>query len=327
VPGLPPPGRRRRRGGVAAALACIVVAAVVPVWFLGFDHAPPGLRAVPRDSLGEIDAGSGAIIGSVRIGPVPGAVSARAGMIWAGDDGDRTLLEVDPRALHVVARFRLPTDPYGVQATADAAWVANSFDGTITRVDRVTGAISRPQRPESSSEGHLALGYGAGSLWSASQDGLVVRLDPSSGRLQARLGRAFGPQAIAVGFGSVWVAQSGQAKLVRVAESGAATRPIPIGGRAYSIATGAGAVWALTPENGELWRIDPSNDAVTAEIDVCPTPVAVVVADDSVWVACATDNTIARVNPHRNIIVQRIRAAGPIGGLAATGNRVLVSVG
>ena len=233
---------------------------------------------------------------------------------------------VDPRTARISRTFGLGKVPYRVQAASDIAWVANSFDGTLTRVDATSGTVSPSGRPEPSSTGRLALAYGSRSLWVASQDGVLARLDPNSGRLLDRIGGIPDPEALAVGFGSTWVAQASRADVVRVNARTHRIRPIPLGGKASSLATGAGAVWAATPEEGTLWRIDPTTNSVTAAIDVGTDPAAVVVADHYVWVASATGGTIVRVDPRQNKVIQTIHLDGPLGGLAAAGDDVWVSV-
>jgi DNA-binding SARP family transcriptional activator len=326
IPARPPPHRDKRRVWALLGI-CALVGAAVAISLLTLGGATRSVpKVVPHNSLGEIDAASGVIMGSVHVGNFSGPVSASSSRVWVGNNANRTLLEIDSRTRRILGTFGLGIVPYGLQETPTAVWVANSFDGTISRVDGVTGLVSRPQQPEPASAGRIALAYGAGSLWSVSQDGLLVRLNPSSGHLLARIGHAFGPQALTVGFGSIWIAQAARPAVVRATESGRTARSIPIGGKAFSIATGAGAVWALSPDPAKLWRINPRTDSVTSAIDVGADPAAVVVAGGSVWVASATSGTLLRIDPRQNKVIQRIRLAGPLGGLAAAGTTVWISV-
>jgi DNA-binding SARP family transcriptional activator len=320
-----PVAERRRSRAIwlapAALVAIVGIAAIVVP--SGGRHRVPN-PSVPRHSLGEIDAASGKLVGSVRLGPEPGPVSASGGKVWVGDVPEKTLVGVDEPTLRVGTTVGIGHVPYAMQAAGKAIWIANSFDGTVTRVDTVTNLVSSPRRPEPSSTGRLALAYGAGSLWVASQDMRLVRLDPGTGRLLARLGHPFGPQSLAVGYGSLWIGLAARAGVMRASESTPSARIVPIGGRAISIATGAGSVWALTPDTGELWRINPRNDSVTGKLHL-PTPEAVVIAGDSVWVT-STNGSLLRIDPHRLTVDRRIPLAGPPGGLAASHDRVWVTV-
>jgi DNA-binding SARP family transcriptional activator len=320
-----PVTERRRSKFIWLAPAVVVVIAGITAMLVpaaGRHHVPK--PTVPRHSLGEIDAASGKLVGSVRVGPDPGPVSAAGGKIWVGDLADKTLSGVDAPTLRVGTTVGIARVPNAMQAAGRAVWIGNSFDGTVTRVDTVTNLVSSPRRPEPSSTGRLVLAYGAGSLWVASQDRRLVRLDPGTGRLLARLSRPFGPQSLALGYGSLWIGLAARVGVMRASESTPAARIVPIGGRAFSVAAGAGSVWALTPENGELWRIDPRDDAVTGKIHL-PAPQDVVTAGDSVWVT-STNGTLLRIDPRRLTVDRRIPLAGPPGGLTAGNGRVWVTV-
>jgi DNA-binding SARP family transcriptional activator len=316
--------RRRSRAIWLAPAAVVAVAGIAAMLVPSGGRHHVSKTIVPRHSLGEIDAASGKLVGSVRLGPEPGPVSAAAGKVWVGDVADKTLMGVDAPTLRVGTTVGIGHVPYAMQAAGKAIWIANSFDGTVTRVDTVTNLVSSPRRPEPSSTGRLALAYGAGSLWVASQDMRLVRLDPGTGRLLARLSHPFGPQSLAVGYGSLWIGLAAEAGVMRASESRPTARIVPIGGRAFSIAIGAGSVWALTPDTGELWRIDPRDDAVTGKLHL-PTPQAVVTAGNSVWVT-SMNGSLLRIDPHRLTVDRRISLAGPPGGLTASNGRVWVTV-
>jgi DNA-binding SARP family transcriptional activator len=325
APSAAPVAERRRSRAIWLAPVAVVVLAGIAAMLVqseGKHHVPNSI--VPRHSLGEIDAASGKVVGTVRLGPGPGPVSAAGGKVWVGDVVDKTLVGVDAPTLRVGTTVGIGHVPYAMQAAGKAIWIANGFDGTVTRVDTVTNLVSSPRRPEPSATGRLALGYGAGALWVASQDMRLVRLDPGTGRLLARLGRPFGPQSLAVGYGSLWIGLASRAGVMRASESEPAARIVPVGGRAMSVAAGAGSVWALTPDTAELWRIDPRDDAVTGKLRL-PTPQAVVTAGDSVWVT-STNGSLLRIDPRRLTIDRRIPLAGPPGGLAASHDRVWVTV-
>ena len=49
------------------------------------------------------------------------------------------------------------------------------------------------------------MAVGAGSVWVASGDGTVSRIDPNSGRVVATITVGGTPEDVAVGAGAVWV--------------------------------------------------------------------------------------------------------------------------
>jgi streptogramin lyase len=72
----------------------------------------------------------------------------------------------------------------------------------VAQIDPVTNGIVRTA-PVGADPADVA--YGAGSVWVASQDGTVTRVDPRGGRVQAIIHVGGTPESIAVGLGRVWV--------------------------------------------------------------------------------------------------------------------------
>lgn len=123
--------------------------------------------------------------------------------------------------------------------------------------------------------------------------------------------------APAVDFGSLWVADCRNGALVRVdLRSHRVRAAIPTGVAdpkgELSIATGAGAVWLLTDAAGELTRVDPATDEVTARIRVQAHSYCAAFGFGSVWTASSADGTpegegsVQRIDPRTNAVVATI---------------------
>jgi streptogramin lyase len=260
----------------------------------------------------------------VRLGGAPGPIAADGRHVWAGDGTSRSLRELEAHPLRLVRTVSLPEFPYRLAAAAGRPFVANGFRGTIVRLGGRDGL--RVFRPEPHAMGRVQLASAAGSLWAASQDGVLVRLDPVSLRRTATIAGVGTPEALAAGDGALWVAEATRDALLRVdPRQGKVARSVPIGGVAEEVAVGGGSVWALTPLENRLWRIDARTSGVTASIDVGPHGTALAAADGAVWVGSA-DASLSRVDPRRNAVVETVAVGGPVAGLAAAGDRVWVAI-
>ena len=316
-------GRQHRRlaAGLSAAAAVAAAAVVVALVVQG----TPSTVAIGRDSISAVDTQTGAVVKSLHLGGLPGPVAVDSARVWLGDGRLRRLQELDARRLRTLRTIGLPDFPEAIVTGFGAAWVANGYNGTIVRIDAEHGD-SRVFRPEPNAHGRVALATGYGGLWAASQDGVLVRLDPRSLAATTRIGGLASPSAIATGLGGVWVADATRDELVRVDPlKNRIAHTIPIGGTAADVAVGNGSVWAVTPLEGRLWRIDPRTNAVVASIAAGPKPLTVAATPGSVWVGSA-DGTLSEVDPNRNRVVRTIRTGGPVAGLAALRNRVWVTV-
>jgi streptogramin lyase len=105
----------------------------------------------------------------------------------------------------------------------------------------------------------------AGSIWTTDLAlGRVVRVDPATNAVVARIPFATRPFGLAFGAGSVWVADRSQNVLGRVdPRTNRVVKRIRIGFSPYGVAFGAGSVWASADGaawvsnsgDGELWRL------------------------------------------------------------------------
>src|SRR4029450_3280165 len=98
------------------------------------------------------------------------------------------------------------------------------------------------------------------------------------------------PYNVAGGFGSVWITVSNG--LVRLdPATGSVVARIDLGGRPWGVATGGGAVWIANQTHGTASRIDPNTNAIVWRVrldqDPLPTtnPVGVAFGGGSVWAA------------------------------------------
>ncbi|MGZ4302911.1 MAG: Vgb family protein [Gaiellaceae bacterium] len=184
---------------------------------------------------------------------------------------------------------------------------------------------------------------GFGSVWVAVYGtGRLVRIDPRSNRVVARIGVARGICPIVVAAGSVWVAsdmtifggnpsglaEAGGALWIAFGRNGSSLgrldpktgtltkSPIGHNGPGFLSAI-AGSLWTTTAD-GFAVRFDPSAKQVVGAYAVPGTPAEAAAGPDGmVWVAEKQHNTLTRIDPDRNRIVD-VTGAGP-GALAITG--------
>lgn len=311
---------RRKAGLVIAVIAVAVI--TVAALLVNEQVTPPRLST---NSVGAIDARTSKPIIDVHLGGLPGPLASTPSAIWVGDGEQASVHELNTRDLRPIHVLKLPGAPYRLATGFGAIWVANAFDGRLVKVDTASGK-ARVFRPEPQSMGRTQITTGYGAVWTASQDGILTRLDPDSLRPSTLIRGVGFPEAITAGLDGVWIAQANRDELLRVDPArNRVVRSIPIGGFASAVATGDGAVWAVTPDEGRVWRIDPHTNAVVAAISVGGRPTAVTTTAGAVWIGSA-DGTITRIDPNRNQVVATLAAHGAVAALAADGYRVWASV-
>jgi YVTN family beta-propeller protein len=160
-------------------------------------------------SVSRIDPATNAVVAKIRVGPDRACCSehmsliALPGAVWVAVPNANELVRIDPASNAITARVEIPYPPCGYVVADRAVWSAGGGCGdVVARVDTGTRTVTaRVDDPHP-----VGLGLAFGSVWVAVLGaGVVDRIDPSTGRLTARLPVGGKPVRLSVGFGSVWV--------------------------------------------------------------------------------------------------------------------------
>jgi YVTN family beta-propeller protein len=186
-------------------------------------------------------------------------------------------------------------------------------------IDSVSNVGGRPS----------AVAVGEAAVWVANYDDrTLAEIDPSTHAVVQRPSLGATPTGLAVATGSVWVAHGLLGSVSRVGTDGTVlatiddAAPRASGG---SIAVGDDVVWFVS-SSGVVTRIDPSTNAVVLPSGVAGSlPSAVATGFDAVWVANTGDNSVVRMNPRTNGVVNEIGVGGGPRGIAVGERAVWVT--
>jgi streptogramin lyase len=186
--------------------------------------------------------------------------------------------------------------PIAVTATAGSLWIGLYQAGAVVRVDSKgkspleVGGISHP----------TAMTVGAGSIWVASEDGTISRIDRRSASVTT-IHVPEGLASIAFGFGSVWATGSGSyheyrsTSVVRVDPDTNAVTKIEVGTHPTDIAIGRDAVWVSVFDENRVVRINPKSDRIVCSVKI-PSPAALTVDRRTLWVATWDSNEVLQID-------------------------------
>jgi ABC-type oligopeptide transport system substrate-binding subunit/streptogramin lyase len=336
----------RRRGrrmpvvvGVLVAVAA-ASAAVVGMTAAGGSHAAGDSRRDPTrlaaGSVGIVAPATASLEASQPGENVPdllasGTIAGRTEVVAASTAG-RTLRVLTNTGGRVGGDVSLGATPAGVAVGGGSVWVSDAASSTLLRVDPAYGSADRVAVPGVGPLGAIA--FGAGSLW-VSDYGLfkgpilsdgIVRIDPSSGRVTARVA-VWRPGPLVFGDGALWVGRDGA--VLRVdPTSDAVSASTALTGRVSSIAFGGGYVWART--DSTLWQLDPNTTRLVRGFPVPAGNGQIAWAAGSAWLADTASNRLLAISPATGVSRSLDVGAGPI-ALAATGSgpasRLFVGIG
>jgi streptogramin lyase len=153
---------------------------------------------------------------------------------------------------------------------------------------------------------------GFGSVW-VTVFRELVRLDPATGAVVARIRVGGRPWGVAVGEGAVWVAGWTDGSVSRVdpatnTVTWRVTLNTPLGEASpVGVAAGGGSVWAADNSSDEVWRLDPATGAVLGAAHVGDAHEFVGFGEGGVWVS-SEDGTVGALDPASGTVTRSIAA-------------------
>jgi hypothetical protein len=205
-----------------------------------------------------------------------------------------------------------------------AVWTATG--ATVTRFDATTGRATASLAASTTSPPPLlGLTAGPGAVWVATMGEQLLRVEPDTAKVVARLPVA--PSApVAVGAGGVWVARYDSDRRRRLARVDPATNRVvafvELPGIGNAVAAGPGGVW-VRGAGGPVWRVDPAANRVVAAVPVPgmgERPGSIAVTPEAVWVSYPDNAAVVRIDPRRNRLTGgRVPADGEDLAVAADG--------
>ena len=201
-------------------------------------------------------------------------------------------------------------------ALPGAVWAAGGSD--VTRIDTGTGA-TRDLALDTGGDNLDSIAAAPDALWLADYEGgKVLRVDPATGRVTARVDTAH-PEWILATPTAVWVTNHHEGTLAQLdPRSGRVVRTVEVGPTGsdgpLALAIGDGSLWVDVPNSSEVVRLDRRSGAIVARIAV-PAPAVpcggMLVTSTAVWVtSCGDAAVLERIDPATNQAVATISLAG-----------------
>lgn len=280
------------------------------IWIL----APDGpLMQPPTDAfVYRIDPATGEEQARVPIGGrLCQGIAAGFGSLWACSDAG--LERIDPAANVVVATVAFGTARVSVRPamSEDRVWMlgGNVYADQVVEIDPETNAVVATHELGYAGAG---LAYAAGAVWvTAPADGLLLRLDPSTGEVAVHASDLPWPGSIVFAAGSLWVslyssydgdpAAPGDPVIARLSvDDGSVQARVDVGTNSMvdtDLAADADAVWVRTTADPFVVRIDPSTNEATWAVGGFHSGGSIASIDGAVWTTSIEFQTVWRIDP------------------------------
>ncbi len=179
-----------------------------------------------------------------------------------------------------------------------------------------------------------AVAVGESGVWVVRDGVRLVRIDPLTGTVAARVGvgdeiGSDRPCGVAVGAGAVWATTRGGSVARVNPQTNRVGRLIDVED-ATCVAVGSGGVWVTSPSLGLVTRIDPATNETVAEIPIGSAPLGIATGFGAVWVASPGSpeeggGTVTRIDRQANAVAATIDLPGLPEYVATGANGVWVT--
>jgi streptogramin lyase len=162
-----------------------------------------------------IDPATAKVVARIPAGKVLYGLELTDDAVWATSQLDNTIIRIDPKTNKRVAVITDPHDnPFTFAETAGALWVSHA-DGAFaeldTKTNRFLGAVHTTPRSVGDSDA------AGGSVWYPDRiTGKLLRIDPRTAKVTAKVELEPGYAVAQEGFGDLWVANFGGEGLARI---------------------------------------------------------------------------------------------------------------
>ena len=262
-------------------------------------------------AVAAIDPATNAVATSVPVtsnaDEQPGRFAYGGGALWLTNYTNEgipgSLVRIDPVAQRVVAVVRSPAE-LCCTPIVGGGWVwaiaPDLAGGSLVKVSEQTNGVAGTMQVAGAFSG----AYGAGSVWVGSGSD-VVRIDPATNAITARIPMSGDAFVVGFGAGTVWVDLG--TTIARIDPStnsivGRIELPEILHGEVHAMAIDGDRAWftGSSAAKPALWRVDVSTNTVTGVVllgasggDVG----GVAVGAGAVWASLFDRNTVVRVAP------------------------------
>ena len=208
---------------------------------------------------------------TIVIGGAPDWMTTGSSALWIANITLKEVERVNAGSNTVSSRIKLPGIPCsGIAYGFSSVWVPicgpKGAGTSLVRIDAATNRVKAtlPITP-ANSEG--AITTSPDSVWLATADGILSRIDPATGSVRQNIRVSRGSQNPVYAGRAIWIT-SGAADLLTAidAASGRRIATIPIAAKPHFITAGGGAVWTIGQADGSITKVDLQSKRVVATI-------------------------------------------------------------
>jgi len=247
-------------------------------------------------------AGATQPVARILTGAGPCGAASGFGSVWIAVYNTGRVVRIDPRRNRITRSIRVAKGVCPIAVGAGSVWVASDRTNLLYRIDprrdRVMRRIRVAEWPA-----HVAVGLR--SVWvSGYEVGTILRVDARTGRVSRRYKTGGNPSGMAFVDGRLWFTFGRGTAIGQLDLATGDVTQFPLGHDAPGFLEAIGGNLWTTTGDGHALRVDPQTGRVGRAFQIPGTPAQPAAAPDgTIWVAEKERNTVTRIDPVANVIL------------------------
>ena len=253
------------------------------------------------------------------------------GKFWVMNLEPLSVVEVDAMTGQVGRQLALPGSDFGAFAVdGNTLWASAFNEPVVVKIDLRSGRevdrFDLSKDLEAPIDGFSGGVVAEGSLWLAQKGrGVVIRVDPTTGKVQGVVGDTNGSWAITYADGSIWTSSNGGLSRIDLSDDGVTNTDVPGGQVGGYVAAGGGYGWTADESKGVVFKVGPAGHIASTY----PTGLGargVSFDDGTLWVANQDEGTVSAIDAITGA-VRTLTFGHPMGAVSAGGGMIAVVLG
>jgi len=261
---------------------------------VAFDGSNIWVANYGSDTITELQASTGALLGTFSVGDQPFGVAFDGANIWVGNYKDSTVSKLQAATGAVLGTYTVGTGPEGIAFDGSNIWVADYLSDSVTELLARTGAVVGTFPVGSNPEG---IAFDGANIWVANRgSNNVTKLLASTGAVLGTFPVGSQPVFVAFDGANIWVTNYGSNNVTKLlAATGAVVGTFPVGTSPFGVAFDGANIWVANFGSNNVTKLLASTGAVLGTFTAGGGPYAVAFDGANIWVANANFITVSKL--------------------------------
>ena len=263
---------------------------------IAFDGTNMWVPGYGSNNVTELQASTGAVVGTFPVGAGPDGVFFDGTNIWVANTTDNTVTELTTTGT-VLGTYAVGSQPWGIASDGTNIWVTNRGSNSVTKLLASTGAMVGTYAVGA---GPYGIAFDGTNMWVANtMDGTVTELVASSGAVVGTYPVGASPVGVTFDGTNIWVADQ-TAGVGTVTEflgsNGANVKTYQAGPAPNDILfDGAGNLWVTNNSSNTVTKLLGSSGAIVGTYAVGTGPYGIAFDGTNIWVTNPGSNTVTKL--------------------------------